>query len=58
MLKAHKQKNYSQNIAVKFTYVIATVAKKLPAVWEANVYWCKGQRECKATTLIDRVILV
>lgn len=58
ILKTLRQKNCSRHKAVKLTYVIAAVAKKLPAEWEASVYWFKGQTECAATTLIDRVILV
>lgn len=58
MLKTLNQKNYSEHKAVKLAYVIACVAERLPAEWEASVYWFKGQRGSTATTYIDRVIPV
>lgn len=54
MLKTLKER-IAHNIN---TYVIATVAKKLPAEQEASVYWFEGQTECTVTTLIDCVIPV
>lgn len=56
MLKTLKQNNYSQHKAEKLATVIAAVAKRVPAEWEASVYWFKGQTECTATTLIDPII--
>lgn len=56
MLKTHKQKRYSQCGALKLACVITTVAKKLPAEWEASAYWFKGQTECTARAVIDQVI--